>query len=744
MEIKVIFLDKLRLEAKFDDFTVVADQPIRYKGDGSAPGPFDYFLASSALCAAYFVKLYCETRNIPTDNIRLSQNNIVDPENRYQQIFKIQVELPADISAKDRQGILRSIDRCTVKKVVQTGPEFVIEEVENLDADAQSLLMLNPTADASTSIAGKDLPLEQTIANMSGGLASLGMKIEIASWRNLVPNVWSLHIRDAHSPMCFTNGKGATKESALASALGEFIERLNCNHFYNDQFWGEDIANAAFVHYPNERWFKPGRKDALPHGILDEYCLRIYNPDGELRGSHLIDTNSGNVKRGICSLPYVRQSDGEVVYFPSNLIDNLFLSNGMSAGNTLAEAQVQCLSEIFERAVKREILEGEIALPDVPHEVLKKFPGILAGIKGLEAQGFPVLVKDASLGGAFPVMCVTLMNPRTGGVFASFGAHPSFEVALERSLTELLQGRSFEGLNDLPRPTFESNAVTEPNNFVEHFIDSSGVVSWRFFSAKADYDFVEWDFSGHGENSNVDEAATLFGILESMGKEAYMAVYDQLGGSFNAVACRILVPGYSEIYPVEDLIWDNTNKALAFRADILNLHRLTDAKLKALLKHLLDSELDDYTDIITLIGIEFDENTVWGQLTILELKLLIHLALKQFEAAHELVGRFLQYNENTVERGLFYQALNVVLEVLLDEELELADYEANFRRMFGNIRMDAVMGSVDGSVRFFGLTPTSMNLEGLDRHQRLIDSYKKLHIARGMVPPSKFHQQRKR
>jgi ribosomal protein S12 methylthiotransferase accessory factor len=729
MEIKVNFLDKLRLEAKFDDFTVVADQPVRYKGDGSAPGPFDYFLASSALCAAYFVKLYCDTRNIPTDNIRLSQNNIVDPENRYQQIFKIQVELPEDISAKDRQGILRSIERCTVKKVVQTGPEFVIEEVENLDADAQALLTLNPDSEASTCIAGKDLPLEKTIANMSAVLADLGMKIEIASWRNLVPNVWSLHIRDAHSPMCFTNGKGATKESALASALGEFIERMNCNHFYNDQFWGEDIANAAFVHYPNERWFKPGRKDALPVEILDEYCLKIYNPDGELRGSHLVDTNSGNVQRGICALPYVRQSDGEVVYFPSNLIDNLFLSNGMSAGNTLAEAQVQCLSEIFERAVKREILEGELALPDVPHDVLAKYPGILAGIEELEKQGFPVLVKDASLGGEFPVMCVTLMNPRTGGVFASFGAHPSLEVALERSLTELLQGRSFEGLNDLPRPTFESNAVTEPNNFVEHFIDSSGVVSWRFFSAKSDFDFVEWDFSGQGENSNADEAATLFGILEDMGKEAYMAVYDQLG----ATACRILVPGYSEIYPVEDLIWDNTNKALLFRDDILNLHRLDDAGLEALLERLEDSELDDYTDIITLIGIEFDENTVWGQLTILELKLLIHLALQQFEAAHELVGTFLQYNENTVERGLFYQALNVVLEVLLDDGLKLADYEVNFRRMYGNPRMDAVMGTVDGSVRFFGLTPTSMKLEGLDRHRRLIDSYKKLHMARASV-----------
>ena len=729
MEIKVNFLDKLRLEAKFDDFTVIADQPIRYKGDGSAPGPFDYFLASSALCAAYFVKLYCNTRNIPTENIRLSQNNIVDPENRYKQIFKIQVELPADISDKDRQGILRSIDRCTVKKVVQEGPDFVIEEVANLDADAQALLTLNPDAAARTFIPGKDLPLEQTIANMSDVLANLGIKIEIASWRNIVPNVWSLHIRDAHSPMCFTNGKGATKESALASALGEYIERLNNNHFYAGSYWGEDIANADFVHYPNERWFKPARRDKLPAEILDDYTRDIYDADGELRGSHLIDTNSGNIERGICALPYTRRSDGATVYFPSNLVENLYVSNGMSAGNTLVEAQVQCLSEIFERAVKREILEGEMALPDVPQDVLARYPGIVAGIKGLEEQGFPVLVKDASLGGVYPVMCVTLMNPRTGGVFASFGAHPSLEVALERSLTELLQGRSFEGLNDLPQPTFEGQAVTEPNNFVEHFIDSSGVVSWRFFSAQSDYEFVEWDFSGQGEDSNAQEAATLFGILEGMGKECYMAVYEHLG----ATACRILVPDYSEIYPVDDLIWDNTNKALFFREDILNLHRLSEEELQALVERLIESELDDYTDITTLIGIEFDDNTAWGQLTILELKLLILLALKQYEEAKECVEMFLQYNDNTVERGLFYQAMNAVLEMELDDDLELADYEANFRRMFGNERMDAVIGSVDGSVRFYGLTPTSMKLEGLDRHLRLIDSYKKLHAARANI-----------
>ena len=222
---------------------------------------------------------------------------------------------------------------------------------------------------------------------------------------------------------------------------------------------------------------------------------------------------------------------------------------------------------------------------------------------------------------------------------------------------------------------------------------------------------------------------TLLGILQDIGKEAYTAVYDQLG----AVACRILVPGYSEIYPIEDLIWDNTNKALLFREDILNLHRLDDASLSDLLDRLENNELDDYLDIGTLIGIEWDENTVWGQLTVMELKLLIHLALQQFEEALDLVGAFLQYNDNTLDRQLFYQAMRVVLEVHLDPDLALQDYDHNFRRMFGHDRMDAVIGSVNGTVRFFGLTPTSMKLEGLDRHHRLMDSYKKLHAGRARV-----------
>ncbi|MBT4355978.1 MAG: OsmC domain/YcaO domain-containing protein [Rhodospirillaceae bacterium] len=721
MEIRVNFLNNLRLEAKFDDFTITTDQPIRYKGDGTAPSPFDYFLASSALCAAYFAKVYCLSRNIPTDDIQVSQNNILDPENRYNQTFQIHVELPSSISERDRAGILRSIDRCTVKKVIQQSPTFNIIPVESSD---NTPLLQAYQSDGNTMIVGKDLPLEQTIANMTSILSDVGIKIEIASWRNIVPNVWSLHIREAASPMCFTNGKGSTKESALCSALGEYIERMSCNFFYNDYYFGEEIANSKFVHYPNEKWFKAGPDDALPEGLMDEKCLQLYNPDNELRASHLIDTNSGHSERGICALPFTRNSDLETVYFPSNLLENIFVSNGMSAGNNLYEAKVQCLSEIFERAVKRQIIEEEIVLPDVPRDVLAKYPSILAGIEELEKKGFPVLIKDASLGGKFPVMCVALMNPKTGGVFASFGGHPSFEVALERSLTELLQGRSFEGLNDVPPPTFNSHALTEPSNFVLHFIDSTGAISWKFFSAKNDYEFCEWDFSGTTEEEN----ERLMTILANLGKEVYVATYEDFG----ATACRIVVPGYSEVYLAEDLIWDNTNQALLFRKDILNIHSLTHEELNDLLDRFEQVQLDHYTLISGLIGIQFDENSAWGKLDVGELKILIYLALKKYSEAKEVVDDFLNFNDNIVERVLFYQALSAVLDITIKDELDIDDYLPNLNRMFGPEVMENVVGSVTGAITFYGLTKTSMKLEGLDKHLSLIESYKKLHKARDL------------
>lgn len=715
MQVNVEYLENLRLQANFDDYNVISDQPIRYKGDATAPGPFDYFLASSAMCAAYFVKVYCKARDISTNDISLTQNNIIDPENRYKQTIHIQIQLPDSLSEKDKNGILAAMDRCSVKRVIQNSPEFIIEAIST-SKKSGGLLYESDSKDSKTIILGKDLPLEETIKAMTLIIEDLGVSLEIASWRNLVPHVWSVHIRDAHSPMCYTNGKGATKDAALCSALGEYLERISNNYFYNDYYLGAEISESEFVHYKDERWF-PITDNFHPE-LMDEYLFEMYGQDGELEPKHLVDTNSGNSKRGICAIPFKRVSDLKISFIPVNLIGNLFVSNGMSAGNTIIEARVQALSEIFERAIKSKIITEEIILPDVPKEVIARYPKIAEGISELESKGFPIVVKDASLGGQFPVLCVTLMNPKNGGVFASFGAHPKFEVALERSLTELLQGRSFEGMNDILPPTFSSFAISEQNNIVDHFIDSTGVISWKFFSSANEYEFFDWNIDGDTQ----EEHDHLLNILKEMELETYIADYEDLG----AKGCRILVPGFSEIYAVEDLIWDNNNRGLDYRAKILNVHDLSTKELKSLVEDLDESELDNYMPISELIGVAFDENSVWGQLNIGELKALALLAMGNYNDAHEYVEMLSKFNDNLPSRKKFFQLLDALIFIEQSDEQQHSDYELNLKRMFSDNLYAAALKTLKCETKFYGMEKTNINLDGLEKHQKLIDSYKKL------------------
>ena len=204
--------------------------------------------------------------------------------------------------------------------------------------------------------------------------------------------------------------------------------------------------------------------DALPAGILDERLHAFYDPQQELSASDLVDLQSGNADRGVCALPFTRQSDQQTVYIPMNIIGNLYVSNGMSAGNTANEARVQGLSEVFERYVKNRIIAESISLPAIPDEVLNRYPDVVEAIAKLEEEGFPILSYDASLGGNYPVICVVLFNPTNGTCFASFGAHPDFGVALERTVTELLQGRSLKDLDVFTAPTFDDEEVAEHTN----------------------------------------------------------------------------------------------------------------------------------------------------------------------------------------------------------------------------------------------------------------------------------------
>jgi len=578
-----------------------------------------------------------------------------------------------------------------------------------------------------TFISGKDAALEESIEKFQQKLTALGFNIEEASWLNPVPNVWSVHIRDKDCPQCFSNGKGASKKAALASALGEYFERLSTNYFWTDFYLGQDIANGDFVHYPNEKWFPIEDEALLPQGILDDRLFEHFDPNQELTPELLVDLQSGNYERGIVALPYVRQSDQQTVYIPQSIISNLYVSNGMSAGNSQFGARVRGLSEVFERYVKNKIIAEAISLPLIPQEVMARYPSIQAAIDKLEQEGFPILAYDASLGGKYPVICVILLNPTNGTCFASFGAHPKFQVALERTVTELLQGRSLKDLDVFSPPSFNNDDVAEHANLETHFIDSSGLISWDLFKDTPDYEFADWNFSGKDTHEEYDN---LMAIFRAEKKDVYIMDYNHLG----VYACRIIVPGMSDIYPADDLIYANSNMGMDWREILLDLpHFHHDPETyQELLDELDEQGIDDATRVREFIGIVAPKASGWTTLRIGELKSMLYLALGDLEMALDWANWTYNMNSSvfTAERANYYRCLINSLELFMDSQRDPQQYRMVFEKMYGKDAMAFAWSAIQGGNPFYNLPASDETLANFSEHQKLLAAYAKLQKAK--------------
>ena len=578
-----------------------------------------------------------------------------------------------------------------------------------------------------TFIPGKDAALEESIEKFQQKLTALGFNIEEASWLNPVPNVWSVHIRDKDCPQCFSNGKGASKKAALASALGEYFERLSTNYFWTDFYLGQDIANGDFVHYPNEKWFPIEDEALLPQGILDDRLFEHFDPNQELTPELLVDLQSGNYERGIVALPYVRQSDQQTVYIPQSIISNLYVSNGMSAGNSQFEARVQGLSEVFERYVKNKIIAEAISLPLIPQEVMARYPSIQAAIDKLEQEGFPILAYDASLGGKYPVICVIFLNPTNGTCFASFGAHPKFQVALERTVTELLQGRSLKDLDVFSPPSFNNDDVAEHANLETHFIDSSGLISWDLFKETPDYEFADWNFSGKDTHEEYDN---LMAIFRAEKKDVYIMDYNHLG----VYACRIIVPGMSDIYPADDLIYANSNMGMDWREILLDLPHFHHAPetYQELLDELDEQGIDDATRVREFIGIVAPKASGWTTLRIGELKSMLYLALGDLEMALDWANWAYNMNSSvfTAERANYYRCLISSLELFMDSQRDPQQYRMVFEKMYGKEAVAFAWSAIQGGNPFYNLPASDETLANFSEHQKLLAAYAKLQKAK--------------
>ena len=544
-------------------------------------------------------------------------------------------------------------------------------------------------------LAGKDAPLEDTIETLETILTELDLRVQPVQWLHPVSGCWSVHIRSERCPSLYTNGKGKSRKASYASGLAEFYERLVSGFFFSYFFVAEKDTNP-FLYRPEETWFSFSDPSSLPtksdngKRLLNRDLIKFYDPDNELLPEHLTDCNSGHHPNKICALPFVSLTHQENIFFPTGLLANLYLSNGMAAGNNSWEARAQALSEIIERYVKNIIISKGIALPDIPNNQICRFPHLLKIVEELAASNLLVKIKDGSLGGRYPVICVLLTDCESGGVYAGFGANLRFEVAVERTLTDLLQGRSLSMLRDFSQPSHNVELVADPMNLESHFIDSDGLLSWTMFRDKPDYPYQPWDFSG----STQRECNKLIKMINSWGFTPFCADT----GSANFHGCRIIVPGMFEV--IDDLIWNNRWQGCTIRDQLLKLHTLDDNQIADLIDSMERLGLNDDQTVADCIGVLFEQTSPWYDFHIGELRMYCHLALRDLEQANH----YLQWSLDSKQllqhpKEKQYQLLASLIN-LHEASEQPDDYQSQLKAVYGEQAIVQAQSLMTGSIKF--------------------------------------------
>ncbi len=506
-------------------------------------------------------------------------------------------------------------------------------------------------------ILSKYAPLEESIAKMKIVLASVGCETTLSHEKHPLEHCYSVNLASVEAPKhIYSNGKGILSDASIASAFGEYIERLQTNNFFID------------FHLPNRKYYPDEVAFEFGGGYLNDELNLVYNPDGELEDEDLVDFNS-DYEDKIVALPFTKQSSGETVYFPINILSNLYVSNGLASGNTPQEAQVQALSEIFERYAKIEIIKNGYALPKFPNEIIESYERLNCDVLTLRKLGYIVEILDASLGGKYPVTAISLINPKNSSLFVSFGSHPILEVSLERTMTELMQGRGLENLDGFETPTFDMDFVSDSSNLESHFIDSNGKIGFNFLSSTKSFEYAPWVYKGKGSEA---EYNFLTDILDTIGKEIYLREYSYLG----FYSCQMIVPGISEVYPIDDLIYNNRNSGKWIRKMVLHVDKHNP-------EDILDAidSLDDSLDVDKYIGVVFEK-----AFTMLEFKAQINLILGNKEEA------LLSLESGNSELGFIVAEL-----IRMDEEkLSWEEYEEALFNIYGRENVEKALRIVKG------------------------------------------------
>lgn len=126
----VTFPGGKKVDGVYGDFTIHTDQPVDEGGEGTAPEPFTYMLASLGTCAGIYVVSYLKARDLPFDKVKLVQEHEWDEQAHRLTKVMMTIHLPPEIPEKHRQPLIRSASRCAVKRLLENPPEFEISTKE--------------------------------------------------------------------------------------------------------------------------------------------------------------------------------------------------------------------------------------------------------------------------------------------------------------------------------------------------------------------------------------------------------------------------------------------------------------------------------------------------------------------------------------------------------------------------------------------------------------------------------------
>ena len=125
-KIDVTFPGGKRVNATIGGMVIRTDQAPENGGEGTAPEPFQLFLASIGTCAGVYALEFCLAREIPTAEMTLSMSCEYDEKDLTVQRVHLDLKVPPGFPEKYKKAVIRVMDRCSVKRHIMNPPEFLL------------------------------------------------------------------------------------------------------------------------------------------------------------------------------------------------------------------------------------------------------------------------------------------------------------------------------------------------------------------------------------------------------------------------------------------------------------------------------------------------------------------------------------------------------------------------------------------------------------------------------------------